>query len=413
MILLALTCTSVFTCVGLAAAATAGAQTLSQMLTRAMVRTSSQSGGLVIDATTGQTLFAHAAGVPRMPASVEKLYTTSTALLEYGDDGHLDTTVYGVGSLNAGTWDGTLYLRGGGDPTFGDKSFDQRQHGTGATVQNLVSKLKAAGINRVVGRILGDGSYFDALRGTPATGWAANTEVEGELSGLSYDAGFTSSAETTLQAKPVAWAAQAFKAALVAGGISVSSSTTVATGHTPANATPLASVDSPPLSSLVELTNSPSDNFFAETLLKDLGAAYGAGGSTADGASVVRSTLRKQFDVTPRFDDGSGLARYDRTSPDQVVTLLKDMAGNAAFYNSLAIAGVRGTLQDEMNGTKAANNCRGKTGTLHDVANLVGYCRARNGDALIFAFLMNGLHNADYGHDVEASMGVDLANYAG
>ena len=50
------------------------------------------------------------------------------------------------------------------------------------------------------------------------------------------------------------------------------------------------------------------------------------------------------------------------------------MSGNRDFFNSLAIGGETGTLQDEMNGTIAQGNCHGKTGTLHDVANLVGYC---------------------------------------
>jgi D-alanyl-D-alanine carboxypeptidase len=68
-------------------------------------------------------------------------------------------------------------------------------------------------------------------------------------------------------------------------------------------------------------------------------------------------------------------------------------------------------MKTEMRGTRAANNCRGKTGTLHDVANLAGYCRSRNGDQLVFAFLFNRQSNAAYGHYVEDQMGEALANY--
>ena len=41
-------------------------------------------------------------------------------------------------------------------------------------------------------------------------------------------------------------------------------------GTTPSGARVLASVESPPMERLIRLTNKPSDNFFAETLVKDL-----------------------------------------------------------------------------------------------------------------------------------------------
>ena len=93
--------------------------------------------------------------------------------------------------------------------------------------------------------------------------------------------------------------------------------------------------------------------------------------------------------------------------------MLEQLAGNANFTDSLAIGGETGTLQDEMQGTAAQGNCIGKTGTLHDVANLVGYCTARDGHKLAFAFLMNSQSNPDYGHAVEANMAVALAKYDG
>jgi D-alanyl-D-alanine carboxypeptidase/D-alanyl-D-alanine-endopeptidase (penicillin-binding protein 4) len=387
-------------------------RSLKATLRRDLRQAGGHDGALVIDQTTGRTLFASAANVRRLPASVQKLYTTTTALLTLGPRARLHTQVLGVGSLDSGgVWDGTLYLRGGGDPTFGDAGFDQAAYGTGATVQALVSRLAAAGITSVNGRIDGDESYFDALRGTPATGYAPSLELEGELSGLAYDAGFTSAGETALQTHPARFAAQRFAAALRSGGIKVPSSTPIHAAFAPAAATPLASVSSPPLSTLIRLTNAPSDNFFAETLLKDLGARFGAGGTTAAGAAVVRSVIAREFGLHPRFNDGSGLSRADATSPSQVVSLLRRMQGNRAFVSSLAVAGRTGTMKDEMTGTRAAGNCRGKTGTLHDVANLVGYCRARNGDRLVFAFLFNAQSNAYAGHAIEDRMGVALANY--
>ena len=89
------------------------------------------------------------------------------------------------------------------------------------------------------------------------------------------------------------------------------------------------------------------------------------------------------------------------------------MATNTGFVDSLAVGGETGTLAHEMNGTSAQGNCRGKTGTLHDVANLAGYCLAQDGHTLAFAFMANRIGNPDYVHRVEASMAVALAKYDG
>jgi len=377
-----------------------------------------QAGGtpsaLVVDLATGKTLYSVSAGTPRLPASVEKLYTTSTALFEFGPNAHFNTTVYGVGSLTAdGIWKGTLYLKGGGDPTFGSAQFNAAMYGTGATVQDLVTNLEAAGIRGIDGKIVGDDSYFDKLRGGPSTNYQANTITEGQIDALSFDAGWTNANETRFQAHPTTYATQAFKTALNRAGVKVSKSTTVSTGDTPAGARELAYISSPPLSTLLELTNSPSDNYFAETLLKDVGARFGGKGSTAAGAAVVRSVIKAKLGLSPRLMDGSGLSRYDRTTVRQIVSLLKQMRPNPYFWNSLAIAGIRGTMQMEMLGTRAVNNCRGKTGTLHDVANLVGYCTAENGNQLVFAFLENGLSDSAWGHTTEDLMGETLADYDG
>jgi D-alanyl-D-alanine carboxypeptidase/D-alanyl-D-alanine-endopeptidase (penicillin-binding protein 4) len=360
-------------------------------------------------------LFAERPTARRLPASVEKLYTTVTALFTLGADARLTTTVLGDAAVSAdGTYHGALYLRGGGDPTFGDQGFDQEMYGTGvgATVEQLVKGLKAAGIRRVSGPIVADESYLDSRRGGPNSGYKASTVLEGELSGLAYDDGFTSSGETQLQTQPALWAGEALATMMRQSGIVVPKAIKVRTGVTPAAASDLAQVQSPPLSTLIELTNSPSDDFFAETLLKDIGKHSANVGSTAAGAAVVRSVIARKLGLHPTLDDGSGLSRRDRTTAAQVVTLLREMRDDPAFYDSLAIAGIRGTMAEEMLKTRAADNCRGKTGTLHDVANLVGYCTAANGDQLAFAFLMNDLHNSTTGHELEDLMGEALANYA-
>ena len=154
-----------------------------------------RDGVYVVDLTTGQTLFSWAPGVPRLPASVEKVYTTSTALLRFGPNA-AEHAVLGVGTFDlGGGFHGTLYLKGGGDPTFGSRSFDHTAYGTGATMQQLVANLvRATGITSISGRIVGDESYFDSLRGTPPYGYQPSSYIEGELSALAYDRGFANPA---------------------------------------------------------------------------------------------------------------------------------------------------------------------------------------------------------------------------
>ncbi len=401
-------------------AAAAGAQppaqrALQRSLAQSMVKEGRFSGAYVVDLNTGQVLFSQAANTRRLPASLEKIYTTSTALLRLGPTQTFSTSVLGVGSRDpSGVWDGTLYLRGGGDPTFGAVAFDKLWYGTGATARTLVGALqRATGLTGVQGRIVGDESYFDSLRGTPATGFAPSSDVEGQLSALAFDRGFADLHGNTFQPRPALYAAQQFASTLRAFGVKLGPHFPISTGRAPSNATLLASVQSPPIQTLIALTNTPSDNYLAETLLKDIGARLGGAGTTAAGAAVVRSELLSKFGISPRLNDGSGLSRSDATSPSQVVTVLKAMANNSAFVDSLAVGGETGTLQDEMNGTVGQGNCRGKTGTLHDVANLAGYCQARDGDTLAFAFMANGLGNPDLGHEIEAGMAVALAKYNG
>ncbi len=201
-------------------------------------------------------------------------------------------------------------------------------------------------------------------------------------------------------------------AALQAAGVKVPRHVRVSAGATPAAAHALTSAGSPRIGTLIALTNTPSDNFFAEMLAKGLGARFGSGGTTAAGAAVIRAQMAKRFGIHPQLNDGSGLSRYDRTTPDQVITLLRGMRSDRTFMDSLAVAGQTGTLEHELRGTYAQGRCRGKTGTLHDASNVVGYCRAADGHLLAYAFLMNGIY-PDYAHPIQNRMELAVARYGG
>jgi D-alanyl-D-alanine carboxypeptidase/D-alanyl-D-alanine-endopeptidase (penicillin-binding protein 4) len=392
---------------------TPAGRSLDGSLNTGMRKAGGYSGAYVVDLLTGRVLYQHNANTGRLPASVEKLYTTATALQRFGADATLTTSILGTGRRRGSAYAGTLYLRGGGDPTFGSAAFDRSNYGTGATMAQLVANfVQTTGIRAFAGTVVADESYFDSVRGTPATGGLPSVDVEGELSALAYDRGWESADGESYFPHPAVSAGEQLVSALRAAGVKLPRTMSVTAGRTPSDATTLATVASPPMATLIALTNTPSDNFFAEMLIKDIGARFGGAGTTAAGARVVQAQMGSSFSIHPRLNDGSGLSRYDLTTPVQVVTLLKAMASDRQFTASLAVAGETGTLQDEMNGTYAQGRCRGKTGTLHDVSNLVGYCHAQDGHTLAFAFLMNGIY-PDYAHPIQDRMGVAVARYDG
>lgn len=392
-------------------------RSLQTALRQGMRQIGGASSAFVVDMTTGQALFADNASSWRLPASVQKLYTTSTVLLRFGPRARLTTSVLGQGHRDAnGVWHGTLYLRGGGDPTFGSASFDHSYYGpTGATVQMLVANLiHRTGLTGLQGSIVGDASYFDSRRSTAESHFRPDIYMEGELSGLAFDRGFADSSGSSYQRHPALTAAQQFAAALRVSGVKIPATTRITTGKTPTGAQSLAFVRSPDMATLLRLTNTPSDNFMAEMLLKGLGASFGGGGTTADGVNVVASEISSQFGLDPRFNDGSGLSYKDATTARQVVTLLRSMSSHQVFLSSLAVGGETGTLEYDMQGSGVRGRCRGKTGSLRAVANLSGYCQARDGHTLVFAFLANQVSNPDYVHTIEANhMAEALIRYNG
>jgi D-alanyl-D-alanine carboxypeptidase/D-alanyl-D-alanine-endopeptidase (penicillin-binding protein 4) len=378
------------------AARAISAPVLQAKLTREMRHAGPFSGAFVRDLDTKQTLFAAKADVARPPASVEKLYTTSTALLRYGPDATFHTTVAGSGFLDPdGVWRGNLYLRGGGDPML-----------DAADLRSLAAQLEANGVLRVDGSVLGDESRFDALRGSFDSGGDYDSDIGGALGALTLNRGFSKDGQ------PAAQAARQFAKTLRMDGIRVDGRS--GAGTTPDRASQLATVDSPPIRDLIRFTNVPSDNFLAETLVKDLGASFADAGTTAAGVGIVRSELA-EFGLRPAIVDGSGLSRADRTTPRQVVRLLEimhDQKVAGTFEGSLAVAGRTGTIRKRMRGTPAQDRCRAKTGTLIGVSALAGLCQASGGHTIAFAMLMTRASVAR-AHRVQDHIAAAIAGYDG
>ena len=315
------------------AAHAAGPAATVRALDRQMNQAGSGSGALVIDLDSGTTLYARRPDVPRIPASVNKLYSTSAAVTLYGAEGVLTTEVLGDAQPDEnGVVTGNLYLRGGGDPEF-----------SRADARRLARILVTSGLTEVTNRVVGDESKFDRLRGGPDSAYRVSEWV-GPLSALSFNHGFTLAERPRFQRNPPQYAAKIFTRALKRAGVIVRRPARA--GVAPAGAETLGEWSSNRMAVLARHTNRPSDNYIAETLLKNLGADFGDHGTTADGAAVARRQAAR-YGARPTIVDGSGLSRQNRTTPRDVVRLLDGLDESEIarpMRVSLAVAGKSGTL---------------------------------------------------------------------
>jgi D-alanyl-D-alanine carboxypeptidase/D-alanyl-D-alanine-endopeptidase (penicillin-binding protein 4) len=365
------------------ASATSGAQ-LSASLSKAAAGLGPSSGVLVKRIHTNQELFSLRADTKLVPASNEKLFTTATALLRYGAAATLPTTLRiktGV-TLDpvTGVLPGDLFLVGGGDPTLND-----------AGLARLATLLRKAGVKQIAGGVRADESFLDQRRGSFDSRFKVDSDLSGQLSGLSYNHGRSGSAKQ---------AGNRLESLLKAQGITVGSK--ARTGQLGEQGVPVATVASPNIGALAELTNVPSENFYAEMLVKDLGGSFGTAGSTPSGIAVMRSTLSNSIGIKPKMVDGSGLSRADRTTPRQLVNLLDKMDElpevAAPFAASLPRIGIEGTVKKRLRRTAASKRCAAKTGTLIGVSSLAGYCTTPSGSTIAFSIISNRVNSGVVKH---------------
>jgi D-alanyl-D-alanine carboxypeptidase/D-alanyl-D-alanine-endopeptidase (penicillin-binding protein 4) len=180
----------------------------------------------------------------------------------------------------------------------------------------------------------------------------------------------------------------------------------VVAGTAPPESTLLAEHTSRMLPELVRDTNKPSDNLLARTLFLSLGSlqpdpaagsfALPANGETtfARADAAVREWMRGQRidDTGFVIENGSGLSRTERITPQQMAYLLQaGLRSNWApeFQASMPIAGIDGTLRRRLQGTAAAGRARLKTGTLRNVVALAGYVPDANGVQNVFVAMVN------------------------
>lgn len=151
---------------------------------------------------------------------------------------------------------------------------------------------------------------------------------------------------------------------------------------------------SEPLSELIKETNVNSNNLYAETLFRYLGARYALPGTIHNSQDILRDYWRRRGVTTQNaiIKDGCGLAPQDAVSAKSFVQLLTIMANSSykeAWMASLPVSGQTGTLKSLCPKTALEGRIHAKSGTIAGTKNFAGYIDMPNGETWVFAILIN------------------------
>ncbi len=233
----------------------------------------------------------------------------------------------------------------------------------------------------------------------------------GAIGALDVDRGFSDAASRTVAADPAVLTGTRLQAALRARGVAAPGPP--AHGVAPANAREVAHVDSPPLSAIVEDMLRSSDNFVAEQLTREIGAARAMTGTTAAGTQAITDVAGSLGIPTPgvALHDGSGLAPDDRVTCDALLGVLRlsRRARYAAIDRGLPIAGRSGTLAFRFLGDPLAGVLRAKTGSIAGAVALSG--TIDTGVRPQFAFVANGTFSEADGSRLQDDVAHAIARY--
>jgi len=334
-----------------------------------------------------------------VPASTVKLVIAAVALEVLGPGYTFETTVRTPPVVD-GVIDGDIYLVGGGDPllTSDDYPIEDDSLPAFATTSFdvLADALVDAGVERINGSVIGDGSRYDDE--FAASSWGEGVAFN---EGGPYDALLANDGRVrgrnSVDDDPNTGAAREFRRLLRDRGIRVSGDW--GSGVASPLSTVAGSVTSEPLSEIIREMLTNSDNNTAEMLLKELGYVEADDGSRFSGLIVVDIVL--QGWAIPldgvRLLDGSGLTPETQLTCAALLSVLQRSQGTA-LGSGLAVAGESGTLRDEFGGTEMEGRLFAKTGTLGNppieeppLASkaLAGYLPARNGSTIEFVIIIN------------------------
>ena len=396
--------------------------------------------------------------VVRKPASVIKLLTTYSALLNLGFDYRWATKFYYTGKIQNGILRGDFYVKASGDSTLSTEDLD-----------DIVSKVRAKGIRKIKGNIVIDrtlfrvssrnNSGFDKNKYSPynampdaimfnkrkstfcITPHSKRAKIVKDIPDKSYrivnklrivggscrrgrswprvkiktDSSSRSTVFLTGKlsrncgtrkiCKVISMPHRAFyyalKEKLLDRGIKVTG--TLKLKRVPKKAKYLFAHYSEPLESVISTIAKKSDNLMARQLFLTLGATYFTPPSTLyKSRKAVLNTLKKYhiLEGTTYIDNGSGLSRSAKITAKTLANLLNHAYRyyGERWMNTLSIAGIDGTIHNRFKYSTVFGRAWMKTGTIKGVKNIAGYVEGVSGRRYVVVVLVNDKHAHSYGY---------------
>ncbi|MCX7121391.1 MAG: D-alanyl-D-alanine carboxypeptidase/D-alanyl-D-alanine-endopeptidase [Gammaproteobacteria bacterium] len=420
---------------------------LDSLLSR--VNNSSVHIGIVVQSLqTGHVYYSKNADRFFAPASIQKIFTVSSALVNLKPDYRFPTRLMMTGNINQGVLHGDLIFQFNGDPTL-----------TQSNLIQLVDRLRADGIQRVQGNIIIDDTAFNHIP-YPA-GWVwddlsfdfaapLNTVIiNRNRFGVSFipakrigekativphlpphTATFINELVTTNHVCPLTILSNANNQYLVRGCLPraygtegralairnmqlytknlihellgkyhIQFNSGVYYAKTPVGAQLISDHLSEPLSHLIIHLLKHSDNLYADALFKKMGEEYThTQGSWQNALDAEKPILTNKVGIDPNkihLIDGAGLSRYNLITPESVSRMLSYIYRNPMLHDvlipALPIAGVDGTLAGRMPMLARGEKLHAKTGSMTGVSSLAGFIKTRHHGVLSFVIMINNI----------------------
>jgi len=399
----------------------------------------------VRDVNSPRPLLAYQDTTARVPASVMKLITSYAALGILGPNYRWPLDVYTRGSIRNGTLQGDLYIKGYGSPEFNTEELRKvlrgiRQKGIrnvsgrivfDNTYFNSFSKYQGSFDNKSQVaynakpdallfnerlnsfQVRASGKRVHVTTATPThnlkivnrmrktrRGCRPRISVSnrGGITQVTFKGHFSSRCGTRTYTRVISEPSNMIYGTMrsmwqreVGGRLN----TRFAMGRIPRDARKLLTTYSRTLAQILPTIDKKSNNVMARQLLLTIGAKTSrSAGTERNGAEAIGAWLNSRGLRFPelRIENGSGLSRTARISARHVADLLVD-AYHSPYRNilmqSLAVAGVDGTMKRRLRGTRVRGRGYFKTGTLRDVRSIAGYVKASDGKTYVMAILHN------------------------
>lgn len=418
----------------------------------------SEAGIVVVRVGEAKPLVAVNADRPLILASATKLFTSAAALDRLGPEYRFRTRLYRDAEIGFdGVLPGRLVVVGGGDPGLSGRWYDDDPL---AVFRPWAQSLVKKGLREVKEGLVLDASFFDDVQVHPDWPAAQEARwYQAPVSALSYNdnvvlvrasgglrpgtpaiLGFdplgppllnlisqvvtaqrrtrvgvrreagshtvvaagavgknrTWTGDVTVPDPPL-YLASALAQVLRENGIQVSAPPEVRTEPAPPGPRVLLHSHETPILPVLAVCNKRSQSFFAEQVLKTLGAETRGKGSWENGRAEVRAFLASLGLEAERYAlaDGSGRAHTNKASAAAYADFLQALATKWSrfeeFKTTLAVSGEPdGTLRHRLQTEATRGKVFAKTGNVAGVSTLCGYVTAQSGQTYAFAILLNG-----------------------